>query len=463
MLTSADCRRVVGDARPDDALVLGAIFPLTGASASEGLPLAGAMELAATEFQSNANGLPPRVAGGPARPIVVVECDDGGTVDGATRASRHLVGDLGVPAIVGGAFSGIAIKISTGVTIPGGTMLISPSATSVAITDLADQGLVWRTAPSDVLQAAALVGILSQIETDVRAAAGFTGDLRVAVLYKGDSYGGGLYGAFAKDATFNQKAAVDNGAAFLDFDYGNPDDPASDAPKYDAVGAKIAALQPHVIAIFGTEEVVTEILPRAELAAAGGPAPRYLLADGARLSEIAQKVAADPTLRARIVGTSPGTNNANYKAFLDLYRSKISDGTSPGVFGAAGAYDATYLLAYAAIAVGDAPITGASLAAAMGSLVPRAGAFPTKVGAAQITKASTALQQGKQLDFDGASGPLDFDLTTGDALSDIQLWCVPLGPDGKPTDPQNTSAFYDANLSALTPNALSAIKTSCNF
>jgi branched-chain amino acid transport system substrate-binding protein len=462
-IASAECTGVSRPPPyPDDALFIGGIFPLSGDAASEGIPLSHGMRIAADEFIAAAGGLPPR-PGGTARPIVIVECDDMGKADVAERAATHLVKDLGVPAIVGGAFSGIAISVATHVTIPGGTLLISPSATSIDLTQLPGKNnLVWRTSPSDEIQAKALAELLKQIEAELRTDPKLMGDIRLAVVHKGDSYGKGLAVAFTQAAFFNGKKALSaTSATLIDVNYGNPDDPVASPPDYDGVSAKIAALRPHVVLIVGTAEAAKEILPRVEKAAAAMPAPRYLLADGSRIGELVAAVGADTTgtLRSRIVGTSPGTNNDNFKAFELLYTSIIKDSSSPGVFGAAGAYDATYLLAYSAASLGAMPITGASLAQGMGALVPQGA--PIAVGESQINPAFSTLTTG-HIDFDGASGPLDFNLTTGEAPSDIQVWCVPL-VGGKPGDPINTPAYYLAKDGALTPNALATAKAECKL
>lgn len=59
--------------------------------------------------------------------------------------------------------------------------MISPSSTSPAITNLPDNNLVWRTAPSDAIQGAAIGAHLLDENFE-----------RVAVVNRDDSYGHGL-------------------------------------------------------------------------------------------------------------------------------------------------------------------------------------------------------------------------------------------------------------------------------
>ncbi len=95
-------------------------------------------------------------------------------------------------------------------------------------------------------------------------------------------------------------------------------------------------------------------------------------------------------------------------------------------FGAAGSYDAAYLLALSAVSLGAGELTGKALAQGFSRLVPPGERI--QVGASRINRAVTDLSAGQNIDFDGASGPLDFDLQHGEALSDISIWCVPPRP-----------------------------------
>ena len=68
--------------------------------------------------------------------------------DAAVAAAEMLVND-GVAAIMGADCSGVTGAIATNVAVPNGVTMVSPSATSPGLTSLADNGLFFRTAPSD--------------------------------------------------------------------------------------------------------------------------------------------------------------------------------------------------------------------------------------------------------------------------------------------------------------------------
>jgi len=69
------------------------------------------------------------------------------------------------------------------------------------------------------------------------------------------------------------------------------------------------------------------------------------------------------------------------------------------------------------------------------------------VGADKINTAFMPLQTGSNIDFNGASGPLDFDVTTGEAPSEIQIWCIPKNSAGdaagKATAAQNSGLSWN--------------------
>ena len=70
----------------------------------------------------------------------------------ATAAAERLVTSDGVKAIMGADCSGVTGAILQNVARPNGVVMISPSATSPALSTAEDDGLFFRTAPSDARQ-----------------------------------------------------------------------------------------------------------------------------------------------------------------------------------------------------------------------------------------------------------------------------------------------------------------------
>ena len=103
----------------------------------------------------------------------------------ATASAERLVDVEGVVAIVGALCSGSTIASANNVAVPNSVVMVSPASTSPAITGLDDNGLVFRTAPSDARQGKILANVL--IGKQIRS---------VAVSYTNNDYGKGFADAF---------------------------------------------------------------------------------------------------------------------------------------------------------------------------------------------------------------------------------------------------------------------------
>jgi branched-chain amino acid transport system substrate-binding protein len=112
-------------------------------------------------------------------------------------------------------------------------------------------------------------------------------------------------------------------------------------------------------------------------------------------------------------------------------------------------YDSFYLLAYAAAALGERPLTGLDLAGAIDRLMPPG--EPVEVGAAGIYGALATLAAGKNIDLDGTTTTLDFDRETGDATASFSVYCMALGGAGGARARSIASGLnFDAKTGRLT-------------
>ena len=103
----------------------------------------------------------------------------------ATAAGEQLVTAQGVKGIVGAMCSGATGAVLANVAIPNGVVMISPSATSPGLSTVEDNGLFFRTAPSDARQGE----VMTQIILD-------RGITSVALTYTNNDYGKGLADSF---------------------------------------------------------------------------------------------------------------------------------------------------------------------------------------------------------------------------------------------------------------------------
>ncbi|WP_394839888.1 ABC transporter substrate-binding protein [Pendulispora rubella] len=451
-IRSAECTRVLGDAASDEAIFIGSLFPF---EQSSGAPIENGVEVALEEFRSVE--LPPVPGETRRRPLVLVACNDQGDGPTAVRAAQHLVNDLGIPAIIGSAFSNVTLQVANQVTIPRSVLLVSPSSTSPTLTRLTDNGLVWRTCPSDVIQAEAHLALMPHLERDAKLATGAE-KIKVAVLHKGDLYGRGLAEALSPKLVFNEANALDqvDSGHFLRLDYGDPQDSAA-PPDYAAAVRNVVAFEPHVVFLYGTTETVEPLIAQTEATwhTSLGYRPFYVMGDGSAVPELSAYLARAPDeTRRRMLGTKPGTVGPKFEAFKSTYLSRVHDGTSPAATWAVNAYDALYTVAFSIVAAGADPLRGPNLARGLERLVSGQRISP---GSANLNAAFDLLLAGASFDYDGASGPLDFDRTTGEAPSDILLWCMQ-----RDSEPRIAPVYFSAAEGKLV-GGLPEIRAFCGF
>ena len=99
----------------------------------------------------------------------------------ATATAERLITTDGVAAMVGGDCSGVTGATLQNVARPNGIVMISPSATSPALSTAEDDGLFFRTAPSDARQGQIVAQILQE-----------KGVGSIALTYTNNDYGKGL-------------------------------------------------------------------------------------------------------------------------------------------------------------------------------------------------------------------------------------------------------------------------------
>lgn len=114
--------------------------------------------------------------------------DDQTQASAATEAAKKLIA-AGSDVIVGSLGSTTTIAMAKAATIPGGVMQVAPGATSVALTSLPDQGLVFRTVPSDDLTARAMVAQLGKT---------LGANARVNIGVRNDAFGAGFQSSFTR-------------------------------------------------------------------------------------------------------------------------------------------------------------------------------------------------------------------------------------------------------------------------
>jgi branched-chain amino acid transport system substrate-binding protein len=348
-------------------LKIGTLLPATGSLAYLGPPEFAGVDLAVKEIDA---------AGGVLGQPVVNEYGDSGDTEtdiASQTVDSHLA--KGVQAIIGAASSGVTFTVIDKIT-SNGVLQISPANTAPSLTDYPDNGLYFRTAPSDALQGA--VQASNAIDN------GFTSGATIA---RKDPYGEGLQNAFVADFEAN------GGTITTALTY----DPT--AASFEAEVAEIAAGNPEFVQVVGFDESV-KLIQEMIKQGVGPQDVQIYLADG-NLSTTAFKDFPKDTMTG-VIGTVPtGDPSVDVEAF-NAKLLEQDPALTDFAYGAQ-AYDATMLVAIAAEYAGCAD--GTAIAAAM-PMVANADAGGEACGT--YADCVAIIQAGGQPNYDGVTGPLDF-------------------------------------------------------
>jgi branched-chain amino acid transport system substrate-binding protein len=156
---------------------LGIIIGFTGPIESLTPAMADGAEMAMAEVNESGNF---------ALGTVVSVRGDTGCIDSgmAVATTERLITSDRVRGIIGGDCSGVTGAMLQNVARPNGVVMISPSATSPALSDAEDDGLFFRTAPSDARSGQIAAEILRE-----------RGVESIAITYTNNDYGAGLAGS----------------------------------------------------------------------------------------------------------------------------------------------------------------------------------------------------------------------------------------------------------------------------
>ncbi len=366
----------------DSPVKVGSLMDLTGDLAEYGPPMDDAVILAAKHL-NEAGG----VLGG--RQIEIIS-EDGGTSDViAVDAARKLVDVEGVSAIVGPLASGITIAVANAVAIPNQVPEISSSATAPSITALNDDDFLFRTAPSDSFQGVILAELAQSL-----------GYESAGVLFINNAYGQGLADQFEESFT-----AMGGQVTKVAHESGQP--------SYASELAKATADNPDVI-VAVSYPVSAGVYVRE--AVESGVADTFLFVDGTKSEDLITAVGAQNI--DGMYGTAPeAVEGAASKQFDDDYSAEYGVTALPFI---RETYDAAVIIGLAVEAAGsDDPV---AIRDAMRAV---SGPPGTEVGpgADEIKRALELLRDGQQINYQGASGPVDLD-ENGDVAGAMGIWKI---------------------------------------
>ena len=430
-LLSADCTSYSGDDLDENSIVLGSMFLLTGSSAPSNIPRAKAVQLATEELNSAVagNGIP-SVDGGARRPLLTLYCDE---VVNATRAAEHLVNDLHVPAIIGPARGENVTNFTQNLTAKAGTLIMTPSATPSAITDLVDNGLTWRIIPSDAQRAPLFIRQINEIEIAVKAALPQPArPLKLAIAFRNDALGASNRDALVSGLQFNGQfltlppnSGVGGLVSLDQYDFTDPDAQKALALKYATM------FKPDILVVVANEVTTIPVeYEKQRLAMGDSSAPKaYLVAnDVAKIPAWYTPAKAilganyeDFRKRVRGFGVrSDGSSISVNSNFLGAYTARFP-GVDTNSSAIAASYDATYAVAYGIAASANQPLTGNAIAKGLSSL----GSGDTiPVGVINANKAMQLLVGGTSISLVGTLSALKWDVKGDIVGGTLESWCV---------------------------------------
>ena len=369
--SSSDTDTDAGDDTPTTSnidLKIGTALPQTGNLAFLGPPEEAGVGYAASLIEEADTGLN----------LEIVYGDSGDTDNKAYESEiPRLLGE-DVSAIIGAASSGTSLQFIDQV-VDAGVIQFSPANTSDAFTSYEDDGLYWRTAPSDVLQGDVLGNLIAA-----------DGAATLGMIVLNDSYGTGL----AKYVTEAFEGAGGEVVAMETYNTGDT--------SFDSQVSAVLAAKPDAIALITFEEVAT-ILPSlfGEF-----PAENLYFVDG-NLSNFGKQFPKGSLTGAK--GTLPGLSIDSLTAFTDDLNAYAKEsGQFPKGLDefsyAAESFDAVNLIALAALAAGSSD--PADIA---GKLQEVSGGTGDGEKCTTFADCAEIIQNGGTADYDGISGPITFD------------------------------------------------------
>ena len=424
-LLSDDCNQITGDYLNNDAIILGSLFSTKGTTAATNLPRQHSAELAIEQINA-AGGVPHGTTSSNARPLVMVSCDESTNL---VRAAGHLVNDLQVPAIVGPNTSQDTLDVSTKVTVPGGTVVMSPTGVASSIAALTDNDLTWLMVPSDVQRAPLMISQINTLEQSLKTARSKS-IIKLGVVFRNDALGIGTRTSL-NDLMLNGKPLADA----LNLGQNVQIDPYNSADTDEqAMITKYVSFAPDIIVLAGTAEAITKVMVPLEAAWTAPDRPNYVLIDSTKVPELLAATTNSDNLRMRIRGTgiTPGPAGKNtpgetFNGFQVDYGVRFT--ASATISGMGPSHDAAYAIGLALAATSDQPVSGKSVAAGLRKLA--GGSTVLEATGTNVLAAFQKLVAGQSIAEVGTFGMLDWDSNGAVKGGTLEMWCVG-GPTTKP-------------------------------
>ncbi|MCT8328770.1 ABC transporter substrate-binding protein [Albidovulum sediminis] len=360
LAATASVALIAGAASAED-IKIGVVLGFTGPLESITPAMGAAAELAMKEVTDSG-----KLLGGS---TVTSVRGDSTCVDAAaaTAAAERVVTTDKVSAIMGADCSGVTGAILSNVAVPNGIVMVSPSATSPALSTAEDNGLFFRTAPSDARQGEVVTDILKE-----------KGIGSIAISYTNNDYGKGL----AESIQRNFEAAGGTVTISAAHEDGKAD--------YSAEVGALASAGGDVLVVAGYVDQGGSGVVRAAIDT--GAFSTFYFPDGMVGQKLNENFGAELN---GSYGAYPGTDSQGAAMFKDLAGAAGIDGTSAF---APESYDAAALIMLAMAAAGSSNSADFS-----GKIMDLANAPGEKIYPGELAKALDLIAAGTEIDYEGAS------------------------------------------------------------
>jgi branched-chain amino acid transport system substrate-binding protein len=283
----------------------------------------------------------------------------------ATTAAQGLL-DQGMVALMGADCSGVTGAVATNVAVPNGFPMISPSATSPGLSTVEDNGLFFRTAPSDARG--------GQILADITKEKGINS---VAITYVNSDYGLGLADVY--------KASVEAHGITVT----TMESHESDRADYSADVGVLSAAGGDALAVLGYLDNAGGHIIEGSLDS--GAFDTFVLSDGMIGDALTERFGNDLN---NSFGSMPGSLGEGAQIFKTVAEA---GGINPSVY-VGESYDAAALIVLAMQAGGSS--NKGSIA---DNVMSVANAPGEKIYAGELAKGLKLLADGKTVDYQGAT------------------------------------------------------------
>jgi ABC-type branched-subunit amino acid transport system substrate-binding protein len=364
-----------GSCESDGVLTIGTILPVTGDLAFLGPPEIAGTNMAVEDINAAGGVLD--------QDVVILQGDSGDTTTDTANLEVDRLLSAGADVIVGAASSAVSKTVIDKIT---GSCVIqfSPANTSPDFTTYDDNGLYFRTAPSDLLQGRVLANLVLE-----------DGAETASVLYRQESYGVGLAEAFQENFV-GSGGTIDEFLAY-----------AVDTESFDAEIDALVEAGSDAIIVIGFAESANILTTMHERGIGPNSTPVYGVDGNVGIgSELG-----DPSILAGLKGTVPSVDLGAISDFT----ARLDENGAGGEYAyGAESYDAVIITALAALIAGtDDP---SAIAAEINGV--------TKDGekCTSFEECKALIEAGSDIDYDGFGGPYEFGDPGEPEAASFRIW-----------------------------------------